>query len=155
MRTIECLAHQYPDKTGTELIAMQAQDKLDDQKAFEKHNKKKLAFMNDLNTNGGYYRGRFGYDQRYFYCVSDVQMDSNGELWGNVESVVVFMNNENVPNIVTRGGEVRLERRTKEYVQLDNYGLQDEQRVSKVEWDGVNAYINGIEVFWADIKMKS
>jgi len=155
MRAIECLVRDYPDKTGKEILAIQEQEKLNDQKAYEKHNRKKLAFVNDLNTNGGYYRGRFGYDQHYFYRVYDVKMDSDGSIWANVDSVVLFINNESVPNIVTRAGEVHLERRTKEFVDLDNYGLQDEQRVNKAEWDGVNAYVNNMTAFWSDIKMKS
>jgi hypothetical protein len=152
MRALEYLMQLYPDKTAKEILAIQEQDKLDDQKAFEKHNKKLLAFMNDINKNGGYYRGRFGYDQHYFYHVYDVQMDSNGSLWANVDSVVLFMNNEDVKNIVTRPGEIHLERKTKEFVDLDNYGLQHEQRVNKVEWDGVNAYINNMNSFWSDLK---
>ena len=153
MRAIEYLVQLYPNKTGKEILAIQEQDKLKDQKDFEKRNKKKLAFIKDINENGGYYRGRFGIDQHYFYRVFDMQMESKGEIIMKVESVVMFYNEEGKPNQVTRPNEIRIERRLKEYERLDTYGLQDEERVTIKEWDAVNDYLNAMsKLFWGDIK---
>ena len=68
---------------------MQEQDKLADQKAQEKRDKKLIDFMNDINTNGGYFKGAFGTEQYYMYKIENVKLD-NGTLWGNVEKIIMF-----------------------------------------------------------------
>jgi hypothetical protein len=156
MRAIEYLMELYPEKTGAEILAIQEQDKLDDQKAYEKRNAKKLTFIEDINTNGGYYRGRFGLDQHYFYRVFDLKMEATGEIVMQVESLVLFCNDTNETNHVTRPNEVNLERRLRTYERLDQFGLEDEKRVTKADWDAVNDYVNQMsKLFWGDIKKVS
>ena len=153
MRAIEYLMRLYPEKTGAEILAIQEQDKLDDQRAYEKRNAKKLAFIEDINTNGGFYRGRFGLDQHYFYRVFDLKMESNGEIVMQVESLVLFCNDTDEKNHVTRPNEVHLERRLRTYERLDQFGLENEKRVTKADWDAVNDYVNAMsKLFWGDIK---
>jgi len=106
MRGIEYLVQSYPDKTGKEILAIQAQEKLDDLKEFEEINKKKLAFMKDINENGGYYRGRFGLDQHYFYHVFDMEMDNHGNITMKVEKIVLFYNNDGHKHTVTDAGSI-------------------------------------------------
>jgi len=149
MRGIEYLLETYPDKTGEEILAIQAQDKLDDQKKFEKINKKKLAFMKDINENGGYYRGRFGLDQHYYYRVFDMEMDDQGNITMKVEKIVLFCNNDKHKHTVTDIDSIRLERELKEYQHYDQYGLEDRERVTIKEWDAINKYLDVMsKLFW-------
>jgi hypothetical protein len=153
MRSIEYLVQCYPDKTVKEILAIQAQEKLDDQKAYEKRNAKKLAYIKDINENGGFYRGRFGLDQHYYYRIFDLKMDSTGEVVMQVESIVFFFNDTTDTRQVTKPNEVHLERRLRTYERLDQFGLQQEQRVTAHEWDAVVNYINAMsQLFWGDVK---
>jgi hypothetical protein len=156
MRSIDYLIKLYPDKTGNEILAIQEQDKLDDKNEYLMRNAKKIAFIEDINTNGGYYRGRFGLDQHYFYRVFDLVMEDNGEVIMKVESLVLFCNDTNDTRHVTRPNEVNLERRLREYERLDEFGLENRERVTKADWDAVNDYINQMsKLFWGDIKRVS
>ena len=154
MRSIEYLVQCYPDKTGKEILAIQAQEKLADQKAYEKHNAKKLAFIKDINTNGGFYRGRFGLDQHTYYRIFDLKMDTSGEVVMQVESIVLFINNTDDTHQVTRPNECSLERRLRTYERLDQFGLEQEKRVTAHEWDAIVNYINAMsQLFWGDIEL--
>ena len=153
MRSIETLAREYPDKTANELFEIQEQDKLEDQKEFEKHNAKKLAFIKDINENGGYFKGRFGLDQHYYYHVYNMKMESNGEVYMDVEKIVLFYNPTDDTRQVTRPNEIRIERRTSTYENLDRYGLSFEKRTNENDWDAINNYLNAMsEMFWSEIK---
>jgi hypothetical protein len=155
MRSIEYLMQCYPDKTGKEILAIQAQEKLEDQQAEDRRNAKKLAFIKDINTNGGFYRGRFGVDQHYYYRIFDLKLD-NGEVVMQVESIVLFFNDTKDTNQVTKPNEVHLERRLRTYERLDKFGLEQEKRVTAHEWDAVVNYINAMsQLFWGDIKKVS
>lgn len=151
MRSIEYLVSLFPEKTGLELLEIQKQDKLDDEKKFNKLNKKKLDFINDINTNGGYYYGRFGVDQYYFYRVFNMILDNN-EIYTDVETLVVFINQEGIKHQVTGKGDVNLERRIKTYQKCSEYDLDERFRVSIKEWNEVNEYVNNITKFWENIK---
>lgn len=149
MRSIEYLVLSYPNKTCKEILAIQAKEKLQDQKVFEKHNKKVLAFIKDINTNGGFYRGRFGLDQHYYYNVRNLVMDELGKVHMNVDSIVLFCNNDGHKNTVTRAGEMHFERKTKEYAELSTYDLDSRERVTAKEWNEINAYIDAMsKLFW-------
>ena len=153
IRSIELLVREYPDKTGKEIMELQERDKANDQKAYEKRNAKILEYIKDINTNGGFYRGRFGLDQHYFYRVFDLKLESDGEVYMQVESIVFFFNDTTDTRQVTKPNEIHLERRTRTYEKLSNFGLQHEQRVTAHEWDAVVNYINAMsQLFWGDIK---
>lgn len=145
MRSFEYLIQLFPDKTGREIVQIQKQEKLDDEKLFQKLNKKKLEIINDINTNGGYYRGKFGNDQHYFYRVYNMRLEGS-KIYMDVEKLIVFINQE------TEKSNVTLERSTKIYQTDDTYCLQNEERVTKQEWDEVNEYVNNITKFWEHIK---
>lgn len=154
MRSIEYLVQLYPDKTGKELLEIQKQEKLEDEKKFQKANKKKLDFINDINTNGGYFKGTFGLEQYYYYRVFDCQMDGT-EMYGSVESVVLHVGRERG---VTRPGEISFERRTKTFQKLENYALTTRElceRVTVKEWNAVNEYVDSMAgKFWTLINPK-
>jgi len=148
MRSLEYLMQCYPDKTAKEILAIQADEKLADQKADEKRNAKVLAFMKDLNENGGYYRGKFGLDQHYYYKITNLRMCGN-EVIMDAESVVLFCNNDGHTNTVCKPNEIRLERKSKEMAVLSQYGLDDRERVTVKEWNAVNEYLDAMQkLFW-------
>jgi len=149
MKSLEYLIQLHPDKTGKELLEIQEQEKLEDQKEFEEHNKKKLAFIKDLNENGGYYRGKFGLDQHYYYKVSNLTINKDGEVRMDVESVVLFCNNTDDTRHVTKPNEIHLDRKFNTYELLDRYGLTNCERVTVKEWNKINSYLDAMEdLFW-------
>lgn len=153
MRSIETLVRDYPSMTGLEILEMQKQDKIDDEREFKKHNEKKLAFIKDINENGGYFKGRFGLDQHYYYRVFNLKMESDGNVYMDVEKIVLFYNPTNDTHQVTEPNAIKLERRTKTFEKLDQYGLSFEKRINENQWDAINNYLNNIsEMFWGDIK---
>jgi len=151
MRAMEYLVSLYPEKTGKELKAIQDQEKLDDAKELKAINAKKLAIIEDINTNGGYFCGRFGSDQRYFYRYYNLRLE-NSEIMMDVDSIVAFINDSGDTHSVTKIGEMHLEKRTRDYEQYSWFGTEKEQRVTKKEWDEVNQYIDAMTKFWQHIK---
>lgn len=146
MRSFEVLVRSYPDKTGKELLAIQEEDKVKDEKEFQKRHKEKLKFIDDINNNGGYYKGKFGFCQHYFYRVFDLKIEDNGKTIGKVESLVVFVGDDRG---VIKNGELRFERNLKEYADIEKYSLNTEERVTKKEWDKANEYLDRmVEKFW-------
>jgi hypothetical protein len=149
MRALEVLMELYPNKTAKEILEIQEQDKTKDQKDFEERNKKKLEFINDINTNGGYYRGKFGLDQYYYYRVFNLIMNNNGSVYMSVESIVLFYNNDGRKDTIVKPNEICLEKRLKEYCDLDQYSLEYEERITEIEWNYINNYLNNIHsLFW-------
>lgn len=144
MRSIEYLAQLFPDKTGKELLEIQLNDKKEDEKEYQKANKAKLAFIEDINQNGGYYKGRFGIDQRFFYCFTDLQIIS-GIVYGSVERITVFLGEK---NSVVREGEIRIEKSFNEMKEIENYGLSMYSRIEKREYDSLVEYLNNVSKFW-------
>ena len=151
MRSLELLMREYPNKTAKEIFEIQKQDELADQIAYDLRNEKKLAYIKDINTNGGFYRGRFGLDQHYYYRIFDLKMDTSGEVVMQVESIVLFINNTDDTRQVTRPNEMHLERRLRTYERLDQFGLEQEKRVTAHDWDAVVNYINAMsQLFWKE-----
>jgi len=137
----------YPNKTAKQILAIQAQEKLADKKAEDKRNKKALAYIKDINTNGGYYKGKFGFDQYYYYRLFNLRLEFH-KIMIDVETITLFCNTTDFKNLVTKQGEIHLERRTQEYKELDNF-IGDEERVTVKEWNELNHYINAMEkLFW-------
>lgn len=151
MRTIETIVRQFPHLTGTEVLAIQAEDKLQDEADFKNENQEKIDFIEDINTNGGYYRGRFGIDQHSFYRVFNMILD-NGKIYMDIEKIILFYNDSDDTHQVTRPNEIDLKRRIDSYVACDSYGLNNRDRVTVKEWDEVNDYLNNINQFWSTIK---
>jgi hypothetical protein len=147
MRDISTLVYLYPEKTGKEILEIQEQDKIEDQKRFEKAHQADIDWMNEINTNGGYFKRKFDLKQRYYYKVSNVKLDkslpNNPLLYGTVESVIVFLEERNENSVKTE---------TKTLQILRNYDLENCTRTSKEDWDSVNKYIIDISKFWDDIK---
>jgi hypothetical protein len=148
MRNIEYLIQLYPNKTGKQLLAIQEQDKIDDEKQFRKAHKKTLAFMEDINSNGGYFRGKFGLDQYYYYRVYNMTMN-DAIVYMDVESVVMF---SGAKRSVIGEGNFSIERNTKTFQKMDTYALDSRElceRVTVKEWDEMIKYFEAAPTkFW-------
>lgn len=55
MTSIETLVRNYPEKTGKEILALQEQERLQDEAEYQERHAETLAYIEDINTNGGYY----------------------------------------------------------------------------------------------------
>ena len=145
MRSIETLVRNYPDKTGKELLEMQEQDKIEDQKEFELLHAVKLGLIKDINENGGYYKGRFGTSQLHFWRFFNMNMEEqSGKVYCDVECIYIHFDHlrhkEDNGIIITR--------EIKQLQEFDRFVPQPEERTTKEEWDKVNEYIEKTMDFW-------
>ncbi len=147
-RSLEVIIRENPNLTGKEILA---EEKYDDA-CFALYNankdKDKLDFIKDINTNGGYYKGRFGSDQRFYYNVSNAKLES-GRVYADVETIVVFLGDG---RSVVSEGDIRIEKRKKEFKDLDTYDLESYYRTTKKDYDEVHTYLIGLAKYWEDIK---
>lgn len=144
MRSLDLLVRTYPNKTAAEILQIMEEEKQVAQQQFEKANRAKIDWMDEININGGYFKGRFGLDQRFYYKVTDVTME-DGELFGTVSKVVVFLGGSITP-------EPHIEVDTKTFQKLEKYGFGCYTRTTKMDWDEINQYIRNIEKFWKDLE---
>jgi len=147
IRTVECIVRNHPELTGKEVLALHEQDKREHEEYLIKRNQEKHDYAKDLNENGGYFRGKFGNSQHYYYRVFNVQILNDGQVMMDVEKIVIFDRAKDPQQ--SDNTEFSLERQTKFYERADTYGLSFEERIDKEAWDKVNAYINAMtELFW-------
>ena len=146
MRSIETILRENPELTGKEILALQEQDKIADEKEYQEAHKEKLEFINDINENGGFYKGRFGTSQLYYYSFSNLQLGVEGTITCDVKTILVF----NRPNENFKTFSVEIS--TKEYVHFDSYGIGHGSmytRVTKEDFQKVEEYfIKGAGIFW-------
>ena len=145
MRSIETLVREFPEKTGSQILDIQEADKLIDEKNYQEENKEKLKWIEDINTNGGFFRGRFGSDQRFYYKVTNCLLESCGSVYCDVEKIVVFLGKD-------KNDRLNIERRMSSYTNADTYGFNVYERVTEKEWNEVNTYLEGVEKFWSELK---
>lgn len=152
MKSLEYLMQLHPNKTAKEILEIQAKEKLEDKKKEDKRNEKQLAFIEDLNKNGGFYKGRFGSDQHYYYNITNARLEEN-KIYATVEHLIAFLGHKTG---VVQPGEITMEVRKKTYQDLHNYGLDTDmcKRTTKKDYDSVYKYMSDISKFWDDIKMK-
>ena len=149
IRTIECIVRDHPELTGKEVLALHEQDKKEHEEYLIKKHQDKHDWLTDINTNGGYFRGTFGLCQRYYYKVSNVQLDENtGRFWGSVEKLLAF-HDDGSGRGTMKNGKFQVELMKDEYTELTDYHLSLEDRVTKEDWDKVITYMNAMtELFW-------
>jgi hypothetical protein len=148
MKSLEYLMQLHPDKTATEILAIQAEEKAADLKAEQKRNAKVLAFIADLNANGGYYRGKFGLDQHYYYKVTNLRMCGD-EVMMDVDKIVLFCNADGHQHTVCKPNCIHIDRELEKSGILSQYGLDSRERVTVKEWDEINAYLDAMsKLFW-------
>ena len=144
MRSLDFLVRTYPNKTCAEILQIMEEERQVELQQFEKRNRANIEWMNEININGGYFKGRFGLDQRFYYKVTDVSMEGE-QLFGTVTKVVVYLGGSIVQ-------EPKIEVCTKTFQKLENYGFGMYTRTTKYDWDEVNQYIKNIEKFWKDLE---
>lgn len=149
MRSLDYLVQLYPNKTGKELLEIQKQDKLEDEKETQEFLKEKLEFAKDINDNGGYFKGTFGLNQYYYYNVSGVNVEESGHVYATVEKIVMFdFDSGQHPR-----REFNIEKRISEYEDLSRYALDSLQRVTKEDYEKVDKYFkSAVDLFWTRIK---
>ena len=144
MRTIECLVRQYPEKTGNEILVLQKEDREKDEKDFQILNKKNLDMVDDINKNGGYYKGTFGLDQYYYYSFSNMLIIDDGTIYCDVDSIVCFDSN------------LSIKQEFNTWRVFDRYGIHNETRIEKEEYDALSNYIrNTFSKFWTPINKEN
>jgi hypothetical protein len=141
MRDINYLIQLFPNKTGKELLEIQEQDKLDDKKAQEKRDKKLIDFMNDINTNGGYFKGAFGTDQYYMYKIENVKLQ-NSVLYGDVEKIILFYG-KNLKTSVLGKDILDFKIESKEFCNVLDY-TEHTKRIKDFEYHNLYSLMNSI-----------
>jgi hypothetical protein len=147
MRDLGYLVQLFPDLTGKELMEIQRKDKEADEFEYQQEMKAELDMIKDINTNGGYYRGRFGIDQHYYYNFTNLRIEHK-TVYCDCETLVMFTGEGE--RSTTKDFTVRIEKR--EYKEFDKYGIdipEYVERVTKKEWDEVVNYLKkSAELFW-------
>lgn len=139
MRALEYLVQLYPDKTGKELLEIQAQEKAEQEEQFKKANAKKLAIIEDINTNGGYYRGTFGLTQRFYCSFSNLRM-VEGKIICDCIHLTCFFENHSIFNC-----EIREET----WKEFENYGTSIYERITKEDFNkAVGYFSNSKDILW-------
>lgn len=152
MKSIEYLIQLFPDKTGREILEIQELEKKEEEKKFQKRLAKKLSLIKDIKENGGYFKGRFGYDQRYYYKIVDIKLESE-QIYTTVEQIIVFINEHNVKHLTTSIDTFNIEKRVDKLVRWEDYYNDPQiQRITKEEWDELNNYCFGITKFWDELE---
>ena len=139
MRSLELLAKNYPDKTGSELLAMQEADKKAGILAREKEHEANIKFIKDINTNGGYYIGRFGLE-RYMYSFHNLSLSEDGFIDCYVH-VLTFVYDENKPSLLHCTIK-------DDYTSNIDLYLGDCERVDKSVWDKITNYLISGKDLW-------
>lgn len=140
MRALEYLIRLYPNKTGKEILEIQAQDKLKDEELYQSANREKLSLIEDINTNGGYYRGVFGLTQRFYYSFSNLRL-TEGKIYCDVIRLTCFFENT--------GAILNCEIREESWKEFENYGVSIYEKVTKEDFDkAVSYFTNSKDLLW-------
>lgn len=142
MTSIDELVRNNPDKTCREILEIQRQEEIDDEQAITKRNAKKVELINDINTNGGYYKGVFSLTQYYYYRFFNLRL-MEGSIICDAEKIIMFYNEEHT-HCTTRIGETQIERRIEKFQEFENYGVGMCERVTVEEWLKVCDQIDNI-----------
>ena len=145
MRSLETLMQQYPDKTSHEILEIQKQDKIKDEKEFKRLNKTKMKWINDINTNGGFFKTCISINERYYYKVSNANLTHTGIINVDVEEIIIFLGSKH--GIVNKGN-VFIETDCKTYIDASNYSFEYFDRITEKNWTDLEQYIRGVEKIW-------
>lgn len=144
MRSLEYLIQLFPDATGSEILEMQRKDKEQDEQNFKKAHQERIDWIDDINANGGFWKGRFGLDQHFYYKVTNAGIES-GKVYGDVENITVFFG---CKNSVVPEGNIKLEKKLSSFEELKNYGFHLYERITEKEYESAVKYIEDFKSFW-------
>lgn len=138
MRSMDYLVSLYPDKTGSELLAIQEAEKVKAKMEFELRNKNKLELIKEINTNGGYYKGTFGLTQHFYYSFFNMQL-IEGDIYCDVNCITCFFEDD----------RTHIEARIVTFKKFENYGVGIYTKVLKDDFDKVlDYYKKSKQIFW-------
>ena len=141
MRHITELINQFPNKTGKELLEIQAQDKLDDEKEFKRLNKKKLSIIKDITDNGRYFKGAFGMEQYYMYKITKIELVGE-TLYCDYEQIVLF-DSQNIKKGILGENRLNFELKTNSLIEYErNFSFCD--RATETEYNELKNYLLGV-----------
>jgi hypothetical protein len=144
MRSIEYLAQLFPEKTGKELFKIQKEDKQQDEFELQEANKEKISIVEDINKNGGYYRGAFGTDQYYMYNITKIDIERNNrQIYCEVERITLFDSQNINKGSVLSGESINFEIRQKESVKFEDITLMT-TRITEEEYNELKNYLFGV-----------
>ena len=152
IRSIEVIMRDNPNMIAKDILAEQKYDEACFDLCQKNLHKSKIKLINDININGGYYKGRFGLDQLFYYNITNASLQSYLQHYiivAKVEKIYVFLGGENG---VVKLGDVKIEKSTDPCANLSKYGLEIYTRTTKEDFEQVVNYLNDIEKFWNDIK---
>ena len=147
-RSLEVIIRENPDMTGREILAEEKYDDACFALYNDRMNKTKLDLIKDINTNGGYYKGRFGEDQRFYYNVTNARLECNTVI-ADVEHITVFLGDG---RSVVKPGDIRIEKKIETFKDLYKYDLESYYRTTKKDYDEVSDYLLRLAKYWEDIK---
>lgn len=149
IRAIDYLCRLFPDKTGTELLAIHEHDKKCYELYMQKGQEKVRAFAKRINDAGAlYYKGRFGMDQRYFYKVYNATVESNGAIYANVDSLVCFLGEKGDVS----EGRISIKLEVEKYKDLSTYGLSVREETTEEDYNEALSHLREVSKFWEKFK---
>jgi hypothetical protein len=141
MRSIEYLAQLFPEKTGKELFEIQVEDKRQDELKYQEANKECLAIVDDIKTNGGYFKGAFGTEQYYMYKVTNIEFDGK-QVYCVCDEIVLF-DSQNIDRGVLKRDSINFEIQTEKYIKFDDITLMS-IRIKEEEYNELKNYLFGV-----------
>lgn len=140
MRSIDYLVQLFPDKTGKELLEIQKQDKINDEKEFKRLNKKKLSIIKDITENGGYFKGSFGLEQYYMYKITKIELIKE-VIYCDCEKIVIF-DSQNIKNGLLGENKLSCEIDIDNTIKYENnFSICD--RITETEYNNLKNYLFG------------
>lgn len=140
MRSLDQLVHEYPDKTGKELLEIQQQDKLKEEQESLEYDKEKAALIKDLNENGAYYRQRVLQNHYAYDHFTNLRIGESGRIYCDSDTVLC---------VKRREGGLFFERVITKNVEMSHYGIDIvKERITKEEWERFIGYLENTFMFW-------
>lgn len=134
IRSIKVLAIEFPDKTGKELFEIQHQDKLKEEQQDLERREKNAAVIKEINENGGYFFGE-AYQKCYTYDhFTNLRLNDRGEIICDSDTILFTIKED---------GGFSIERKLSTGAYINLYGLNynRSKRITKEQWEAVNAYV--------------
>jgi len=152
-RDARVMCECYPEATGKEILELVAHDRKCHELYIQKGQEKVRAFAKSINDAGAiYYKGRFGYDQRYYYKISNAEVESTGQIYADVEKIVCFIGDKQGRGGITHKDRIQIEKEEKEFKSLRNFSLENEKETTKEDWDKICKHLEALNDFWEEIK---
>lgn len=133
MYSFKDLLKLNPTLTGKEIYELHLKEKQDEENRINILYEKHIKFIDNLNKNGAYFKGKFG-KQTFFYNITNIVFNKTSNYTTcNLESITIHNNFTDKLNIDWRNKE-----RMKDFTTL---AVECYERIPKEEWDYVANYL--------------